>query len=73
MKIKCVASPLMLAFGCGPKPPPPPPKNDNDIRLSLPPPVTLTGKKVDAPAAPSTAGFPAKASTAPKPADTDIH
>jgi hypothetical protein len=73
MKIKCIASPLMLAFGCGPKPPPPPPKNDNDIRLSLPPPVTLTGKKVDAPAAPSTAGFPAKASTAPKPADTDIH
>lgn len=68
MKVKCIASPLMLAFGCGPQAPPPPPKNDNDIRLSLPPPVTLTGRKVDAPAAPSTAGFPAKASTAPKPA-----
>ena len=69
MKIKCAISPLLIAAGCGPLPPPPPPKNDNDIRLSLPPPVSLTGKKVDAPAAPSTAGFPAKASTAPKPAD----
>jgi hypothetical protein len=71
MKIKCLASPLVLAFGCGPPPPPPPPKNDNDIRLSLPPPVTLTGKKVDAPAAPSTAALPAKAGTAPKPASAD--
>src|SRR5579885_713375 len=69
IKIKCVASPLMLAFGCGPQPPPPPPKNDNDVRLSLPPPVSLTGKKIDAPAAPSTAQ-PAKASTAPKPASS---
>jgi hypothetical protein len=68
MKVKCLVSPLVLALGCGPLPPPPPPKNDNDIRLSLPPPVTLTGKKVDVPAAPSTAGFPAKAGTAPKPA-----
>jgi hypothetical protein len=73
MKIKCLASPLVLAFGCGPQPPPPPPKNDNDIRLSLPPPVTLTGKKVNAPAAPSTAAFPAKASSAPKPAGADTH
>ena len=73
MKIRCAISPLLIAAGCGPLPPPPPPKNDNDIRLSLPPPVTLTGKKVDAPAAPSTAGFPAKASTAPRPADPDIH
>ncbi|HEX6613726.1 MAG TPA: hypothetical protein VF022_07690 [Rhodanobacteraceae bacterium] len=68
MKVKCLVSPLVLALGCGPLPPPPPPKNDNDIRLSLPPPVTLTGKKVDVPAAPSSAGFPAKAGTAPKPA-----
>lgn len=67
MKIKCLASPLVLAFGCGPQPPPPPPKNDSDIRLSLPPAVTLTGKKVTVPAAPSTAALPAKASTAPKP------
>jgi hypothetical protein len=59
IKIKCVASPLMLAFGCGPQPPPPPPKNDNDMRLSLPPPVSLTGKKVDVPAAAS--------SSSPKP------
>ncbi|HEX7130786.1 MAG TPA: hypothetical protein VF217_12090, partial [Rhodanobacteraceae bacterium] len=43
MKVKCLVSPLVLALGCGPLPPPPPPKNDNDIRLSLPPPVTLTG------------------------------
>ncbi|HXS72626.1 MAG TPA: hypothetical protein VN725_01175 [Rhodanobacteraceae bacterium] len=64
MKVKCMVSPLVLALGCGPQPPPPPPKNDNDIRLSLPPPVSLTGKKLDAPAAPSTAGFPAKAPAA---------
>lgn len=63
MKVKCVASPLVLAFGCGPQPPPPPPKNDNDERLSLPPPVSLTGKKIDAPAAPSTSALPAKAGT----------
>jgi hypothetical protein len=61
IKIKCVASPLMLAFGCGPQPPPPPPKNDNDVRLSLPPPVSLTGKKVDVPAAASSS--PPKPST----------
>ncbi|HET6911714.1 MAG TPA: hypothetical protein VFH71_00010 [Rhodanobacteraceae bacterium] len=67
MKIKCAISPLLIAAGCGPEPPPPPPKNDNDIRLSLPPPVTLTGKKVDLPAAPSTSALPAKASTAQKP------
>lgn len=71
LKIKCAISPLLIAAGCGPLPPPPPPKNDNDIRLSLPPPVSLTGKKVSVPAAPSTAGFPAKASTAPKPPDAD--
>jgi hypothetical protein len=73
MKVECGVSPLRLALGCAPLPPPPPPKNDNDIRLSLPPPVTLTGKKVTAPAAPSTAGLPAKASTAPRPADAEIH
>ena len=73
IKIKCVASPLMLAFGCGPKPPPPPPKNDNDARLSLPPPVSLTGKKVAAPAAPSTAASPAKASSVAKPAASGGH
>ena len=63
MKVKCVASPLVLGFGCGPLPPPPPPKNDNDPRLSLPPSVSLTGKKVSVPAAPSTAALPAKATT----------
>jgi len=68
MKVKCVASPLVLAFGCGPQPPPPPPKNDNDVRLSLPPAVSLTGKKVSVPASASTSAQPAKASTAPKPA-----
>lgn len=73
MKIKCAISPLLIVAGCGPEPPPPPPKNDNDIRLSLPPPVTLTGKKVTVPAAPSTAALPAKASTAPKPTDADKH
>ncbi|MGH8212657.1 MAG: hypothetical protein ACREPP_05440 [Rhodanobacteraceae bacterium] len=67
MKIKCLASPLMLAFGCGPQPPPPPSKNDNDARLSLPPSVSLTGKKVAAPAAPSTTAQPAKTSTQSQP------
>ena len=63
-KVKCMVSPLMLALGCGPgTAPPPPPKNDNDPRLSLPPAQSLTGKKIDAPAAPSTAAQPAKAAT----------
>lgn len=68
MKIKCVASPLMLAFGCGPNPPPPPPKNDNDIRLSMPPAQSLTGKKVTVPATPSTSALPAKEATKAPPA-----
>lgn len=60
-KIKCAISPLMIVAGCGPLPPPPPPKNDNDIRLSLPPPVSLTGEKVSIPATSSTSALPAPA------------
>lgn len=69
LKIKCGISPLMIAAGCGMPPPPAPPKNDDDIRLSMPPPVSLTGKKVTLPAMSSTSALPAKASTAPKPAE----
>jgi hypothetical protein len=78
-KLHCVASPLLLLFGCGPQAPPPPPKNDNDIRLSMPPPETLTGKKITLPAHASTAAraapsppgaitLPPAGGTAPKPA-----
>ena len=63
LKITCGVSPLMLAAGCGPPPPPPPPKNDNDIRLSLPPPVSLTGQKVVVPGVSSSPALPAKAAS----------
>lgn len=46
IKIHCAVSPLVLFAGCKGDGPQPPPKNDNDIRLSMPPPETLTGKKV---------------------------
>ncbi len=66
-RIHCAISPLLLfAAGCTPEPPPPPPKNDNDIRLSMPPPETLTGKKVPLPKHASSAA-PA-ASSQPPPA-----
>lgn len=57
--VQCVVSPLVLAFGCHGKIPPAP-KNDDDIRLSLPPPRTLTGARV----------VPASAATAPRPASS---
>lgn len=65
-RIHCAVSPL-LAFagglvGCGGEPPQPPPKNDNDVRLSMPPPETLTGKKVP---------LPKSASSVPPPASSD--
>ncbi|TAN03435.1 MAG: hypothetical protein EPN36_12810 [Rhodanobacteraceae bacterium] len=49
MKLHCAVAPLLLGGGCVPNPPQPPPKNDNDVRLSMPPPETLTGKKVPVP------------------------
>jgi hypothetical protein len=59
IKLHCIVSPLMLAFGCPSAPPPPPPKNDGDIRLSMPPPETLTGKKVVVPGTSSSVARPA--------------
>lgn len=49
IKVHCAVSPLLLFAGCRGDAPQPPPKNDSDIRLSLPPPTTLTGKKVVVP------------------------
>ncbi|MGH8191462.1 MAG: hypothetical protein ACREP2_08445 [Rhodanobacteraceae bacterium] len=65
IKVKCGVSPLLLALGCLPPPPPPPPKNDNDIRLSMPPPETLTGKKVAVPSSAASAPKPATAASTP--------
>ena len=69
VKITCVASPLLLMFGCGGQDPPPPPKNDDDPRLSLPPTVSLTGRKVAVPATASSGAAPAKATSSPTPRD----
>lgn len=57
-KYKCVVSPLVLRFGCHGEIPPPP-KNDDDIRLSMPPPETLTGKKVPLPSSAASTASPA--------------
>ncbi|MGH8183079.1 MAG: hypothetical protein ACREPH_05410 [Rhodanobacteraceae bacterium] len=61
-KIHCAASPLLIfaggLIGCGGEPPQPPPSNDNDVRLSMPPPETLTGKKVAVPASASSTPSP---------------
>lgn len=59
IKIHCAIVPLFLGAGCAGQPPQPPPKNDDDIRLSMPPPVTLTGKKVPVPASASSVPPPA--------------
>jgi hypothetical protein len=58
IKIHCAVSPLVLFAGCKGDEPQPPPKNDNDIRLSMPPPQTLTGKKVVVPKAASSVAAP---------------
>jgi hypothetical protein len=68
-QVQCVVSPLILLLGCG-SVPPPAPKNDNDIRLSMPPPETLTGKKVLLPKSASSAAKPASAVSAPSPASS---
>lgn len=68
-QVQCVVSPLMLLFGCG-SVPPPAPKNDDDIRLSMPPPETLTGKKVPLPKSASSAAKPASAASAPSAASS---
>ena len=68
-RIRCAASPLLIfaggLVGCSGEPPAPPPKNDGDIRLSMPPPETLTGKKVPLPKPASSAAKPASAASAP--------
>lgn len=61
IKLHCALSPLALFAGCRGDEPPPPPKNDDDVRLSMPPPETLTGKKVK---------LPSSASSVPPPAST---
>lgn len=60
LKVKCGISPLLLLAGCQPPPPPsaPPDALENDVRLSMPPPATLTGKKV---------AMPSSASSVPPP------
>lgn len=74
IKLHCGASLLLIAVGgvgCSGDTPPPPPKNDDDIRLSMPPALSLTGKKVTVPAKTSTSALPAKAAThAPVPASS---
>jgi hypothetical protein len=65
IRLHCALSPLALFAGCKGDDPPPPPKNDDDIRLSMPPPETLTGKKVPLPKPASSAAKPASANSAP--------
>jgi hypothetical protein len=65
IRLHCALSPLALLAGCKGDDPPPPPKNDNDIRLSMPPPETLTGKEVPLPKSASSAAKPASAASAP--------
>lgn len=65
LKVKCGVSPLLLVLGCQPPPPPsaPPDELENDVRLSMPPPTTLTGKNVPLPS--SASSVPAPASGTP--------
>lgn len=63
IKLHCALSPLALFAGCKGDDPQPPPKNDDDIRLSMPPPETLTGKKVPVPTSASSAIRPAPSSS----------
>ncbi|MBS0380865.1 MAG: hypothetical protein JSR56_00415 [Proteobacteria bacterium] len=61
LKVKCGISPLLLMAGCQSSPPPsaPPDELENDVRLSMPPPTTLTGKKVPLPSSASSVPPPA--------------
>lgn len=59
IKVHCAVSPLLLFAGCKGDAPQPPPKNDNDVRLSMPPPESLTGKKVAAPKSATSVAAPA--------------
>jgi hypothetical protein len=65
-RVHCAISPVLLfaggLLGCHGEIPPPP-KNDNDIRLSMPPPETLTGKKVPLPSSASSVQSPASAAS----------
>lgn len=55
IKLHCAISPLILLAGCAGDAPQPPASNEDDIRLSMPPPETLTGKKVVVPKSASSA------------------
>jgi len=72
IKLHCALSPLALFAGCKGDDPPPPPKNDDDVRLSMPPPETLTGKKVPLPKSASSAAKPAPAASAPAAASSVV-
>ncbi len=65
-RVHCYISPVLIfaggLLGCSGEIPPPP-KNDNDIRLSMPPPETLTGKKVPLPSSASSTNPPASAAS----------
>lgn len=63
IRLHCALSPLALFAGCRGDDPQPPPKNDDDIRLSMPPPETLTGKKVPLPKSASSTQLPASSSS----------
>jgi len=65
IKLHCALSPLALFAGCKGDDPQPAPKNDDDVRLSMPPPETLTGKRVPLPKPASSAATPASAASAP--------
>jgi hypothetical protein len=65
IRLHCALSPLALFAGCKGDDPQPPPGNDDDIRLSMPPPETLTGKKVPLPKPASSAAKPAPAASTP--------
>lgn len=70
IRLHCALSPLALFAGCKGDDPQPPPSNDDDIRLSMPPPETLAGKKVPLPNSASTAAKPAPATSVPAPASS---
>jgi hypothetical protein len=72
IKLHCALSPLALFAGCGGDGPQPPPENDDDIRLSMPPPETLTGKKIVVPSTAPGVAKPAAGASTPAPASSGV-